>query len=803
MSCTKTVLSTLLIGLLSACGGGGGGVGSDSYSIEGFAAKGTLKFATVEVYKLDTNANETLVKSTETLADGTYKITGLSSTAGQKYIIKIKPNSRTIHVDELLSEQVLPTTFVMTALTQTDASTTTASVTPFSHMVVEAAKKASGGLNDTNIKKAQSTVTEMLGFDPTSIPKNDGASVEAQKLSILLTAVSQMAKDNALNCGTTPSEKTECVVKRLGEAATTSSLKMESTVAGTTVNVSSKLAAAVNTTLAADPSKPSAILAQAINKLNCTTNCTPAVAQDATTTSAIQKVKTVFDEIRTDLTTMFSSDGVTNTSKGKANLQAFKFQQTFEGVKISTDQIVKDFDAVQSGITLYNNYKTVTGSSVTFNSKYGDFAYTSGLSNPYLYSSVACSLYQTKPIINTTVPLATANGNNANFIGCSARYSYTAVTNRATGDTTYEHYRHSFVMTPKVSGSFDYETFASKVTTSCPLNATTCTSVTQVLQKDANGNNVIHTGSINPAVKNSAGLITYSMSGDVAPGFNLVPYVAGTVGYQPVVLVRNDGKDTWNLDIQANEDPTTLELTKLTLSGSIASYNGVGFKLSEIAINKGSFIDQSTYSGVLDLSFSAGSGSNTSTLSGVLTAGTPVTDKSKNKTIPSKINFTGTLSNSTGGTAVNFLQGAIDLEIKNYDKYDVRYAQSITNTPIQSIAFTGSVTAPDQPKLEIVLSTEGKAFNLEDTAQSAQLAYNRYKDSVKNRTVTISVTNSATAYAKSVSVIEATSGLSISFVDSDKTAIVKANGVEIGTWDLSSGLMTFKDGSVVSLDIKV
>jgi hypothetical protein len=143
------------------------------------------------------------------------------------------------------------------------------------------------------------------------------------------------------------------------------------------------------------------------------------------------------------------------------------------------------------------------------------------------------------------------------------------------------------------------------------------------------------------------------------------------------------------------------------------------------------------------------------------------------------------------------------LQIKNYDKYDVRYAQSITNTPIQSIAFTGSVTAPDQPKLEIVLSTEVKAFNLEDTAQSAQLAYNRYKDSVKNRTVTISVTNSATAYAKSVSVIEATSGLSISFVDSDKTAIVKANGAEIGTWDLSSGLMTFKDGSVVSLDIKV
>jgi len=51
--------------------------------------------------------------------------------------------------------------------------------------------------------------------------------------------------------------------------------------------------------------------------------------------------------------------------------------------------------------------------------------------------------------------------------------------------------------------------------------------------------------------------------------------------------------------------------------------------------------------------------------------------------------------------------------------------------------------------------------------------------------------------------IESTSGLSISFLDSDTTASVKVNGVEIGTWDLSSGLVTFKDGSVVSLDINV
>jgi hypothetical protein len=178
-------------------------------------------------------------KDLESLTDA---ISDLISTTGQRYIIKIKVNARTVHDDETTTNKILPSTFEMTAITQTDGTTTTTSVTPFSHMIVEAARKATGGLSDANnISKAQSTVTEILGFNPTSIAKNDGLSVEAQKLFILLTAVSQMAKDNTLNCGATPGDKTECVVKKLGEAATTTSLKMEATISGNTVNISNKL----------------------------------------------------------------------------------------------------------------------------------------------------------------------------------------------------------------------------------------------------------------------------------------------------------------------------------------------------------------------------------------------------------------------------------------------------------------------------------------------------------------------------------------------------------------------------------
>ena len=817
----KSVLLLVVLSIttfLTACGGGGesnsgasiiGTPNNQTYMIEGFAAKGTLKYATVELYRLDSKGSETLVYTVETRADGTYKIYDLISTAGQKYIIKIRSNVRTIHDDETTNNKLLPSTFEMSAITQTDSITTTASVTPFSNMIVEAARKAAGGLSDANnISKAQSTVTEMLGFNPTIISKNDGVSVEAQKMSILLTAVSQMAKDNSLNCGATPGERTACVVKKLGEAATTTSLKMEATIEGTKVNVANKLATAVNTTIANNPSLESAIVAQAISKLSCTANCSPAVAQDTTTVSDIGKVKAVFDEIRTDLKNMFSSDGVTSSSKGKANLQAFKFQQSFESVKLSTDQVDKDFAAIQAGIDLYNNYKNQAGSPVTANLNYGDFSYTSGL-NAYSYASLVCTLYQTEPIPNTTSTAATVNGKNANYVGCSSIFSWTITPNNLAKTNAYESYRRSFVLVPSASGSFTYKMFSRKITYNCPFTATTCTtSVTEFLGNDARGNNMTysgaHQGSINPSTRNSNGVTSYTLSGDLAPGFQYTPKTTGAANYVPVSLARNDGKDSWNLNIQATENLTTTEITKLVLSGNVSSFNGVGTKISEIAINNGSNIDRLNYSGLLDLSFSATSGTTTSSLSGVLKAGTPVTDKSGNRTIPSKINFTGTFSNAvSGGIPINFLQGAIDVEIKNYNTYDVRFVESLTNTPTQVITFTGSVTAPDQPKLEILLSTTGKSFNLQDTAMAAELAYNRYSGDVKNRTVTISLTRTSTTSAKRVSLIESTSGLSISFLDSDSTALVKVNGVEIGTWDLSSGLVTFKDGSVVSLDINV
>jgi hypothetical protein len=261
------------VSLFVACGGGGepGSLTAASYSLEGFAAKGTLKFATVEVYRLDSNGNQTLVKSGETLDDGTYKISDVGVTAGQKYIIKIKPNSRTIHVDELLGNQILPADFVMTAFAQTDSATTTASVTPFSHMIVEAAKNAQGGLTAANISQAQRTIIELLGFNPITLARNDGISKDELILKVLLTAVSQMAKDGAFGCTSgAAADKTKCVINALAAATSSTSLKLETSLGSQTFNVSCVISNAISKTLQDSKfQSQSTLLAQVLNKFNC------------------------------------------------------------------------------------------------------------------------------------------------------------------------------------------------------------------------------------------------------------------------------------------------------------------------------------------------------------------------------------------------------------------------------------------------------------------------------------------------------------------------------------------------------
>jgi hypothetical protein len=138
-------------------------------------------------------------------------------------------------------------------------------------MMVEAAKNAQGGLTAANISQAQITITELLGFNPITVAKNDGVSNDAKKLIVLLTAVSQMAKDGAFGCtsGAAP-DKTKCVINALAAGTSSTSLKLETRLGSQTFIVSCVIATAISKTLQdAKFQSQSPLLAQVLNKFNC------------------------------------------------------------------------------------------------------------------------------------------------------------------------------------------------------------------------------------------------------------------------------------------------------------------------------------------------------------------------------------------------------------------------------------------------------------------------------------------------------------------------------------------------------
>lgn len=798
---TKSALALTVV-MLAACGGGGGTAGQ-TFSLEGFAAKGTLKFAKVEVYTLDVNGKESTnpVKTGETTETGTYRIPDVGTIAGQQYIIKIKPNSRTKHIDEISGEQTLPSDFILTALTTTDNTTTSVGITPFSHMVVEAAKKADGGLISSNIAKAQSTVTELLGFNPASITSNDGSTEDAKKLKVMLKAVAQMAHDGAMGCNIAvdAGAKTRCVTDAMAAAATTTSLKLSTKNANNqAVDVSSAFASAIKATLVSDTTLSSDAMKQALAKLECTDNCTTAAPVNNTAKTAIAKVKEVVNEIRTDLNTMFSKGGATSTSKGKVNAQAFLFKQSVESVKLDVDHKIKDLKAITMGIQHFIDYKNGVTSNTSISSNYGQLAFFFNI-NPGSVNAVGCTLFKADPINSSVLP---KDASEANFIGCSARYARTATIDSAKQQTIFVDYRHGFTLTPDANDSskFTYRTNASTQAWNCPGTNTfalACTSakVTKSLQGDP-----FYTGT----VTYKAG--TFLLAGDLAPGFQTKRNNNGGYDANSVSLLRDLGKDEWNLAVVNTQNIDGKN--NLTLSGVLTSLDGNGNKLTELQLKQGSNLDEVTMTGKLDLSFSSFGSDNTAFLSGSLTADQPVIDSSKTVTMPTRLVFKGSLSNQKAGTsAVEFLAGSAEIFLKDYAKFDATKPDSASNSGTVEFTFKGSVVAPEQPKLELVFTTSGQVHDFQNTAKSASLSYNRWVGTSNTRAVIFTISRTpataTTAEVKTASITEATSGMSMAITEGAKTAEVKVNGSIIGSLNLDTGLLSFTDGSIVSLDIQL
>ncbi|MEI7496922.1 MAG: hypothetical protein WCK66_11660 [Betaproteobacteria bacterium] len=223
---------TLLIGAISACGGGsngcsvlgaalGSGVSSscnaantteltpvtpiaNQVDLYGSFGKGLLASAQVQAYELIDGKLVSLGPKTSTATDGSYIIRGLRST-NNPVVVEMSTTDTTTMLDETLplvngkfqnaANAPAPGTKIRTAVLSLQYSTVLAG-SPLTEMAVSAAQ-STGTFNAESLGAGKAILQQMVGFDPFTtavVDANAAMSANQQKLMVLMTAMMQDAK---------------------------------------------------------------------------------------------------------------------------------------------------------------------------------------------------------------------------------------------------------------------------------------------------------------------------------------------------------------------------------------------------------------------------------------------------------------------------------------------------------------------------------------------------------------------------------------------------------------------------------
>jgi len=786
-----TLLATLAVaGFVTACGGDGGDGGttpttsSSPVVLSGVAAKGALQHALISVHPIKADGTPDLTKtlsSVESDADGKYTLPSFEGVRGTPYLVRVTAIAgKTTTLDEITGQSVsLPADFSLRSLVvapSTGTTTITSNVTPFTELAAAAAAGATGGITAANATTALSNVRQLLGFDATVVTPTtiqNATTPEQQALAVMLTAVAKLANDGALGCASTDlGARTKCVVDALAASASISSTN-PGTVGG--VNVAEKLVAAaqavVNTPeLVGDANISEGTIAGVVGKLEG--DGKPAPAGNVT---AIAAATQLFTGIRSDFQALFSKGGATSIAKGAVNQEAFKFREAMESVQAPAELVVKDTGAILAGIDMYNDFMYGTGAMSRSRGEEG--------SAP----AVSCSLYTTA----ANDVLATSK-DNAKFIGCTANYTVTVT--YANNVFTTTRWRHGFSIEPKTDGTFAYSTRARR-TTSCQPSP--CANpVNESLAGP-------FTGTATPTLSTDKRITAFTLVGDLAAAFE----TGGTA------LV--DAKTT--VDLSGTRTIAANNMSSTTFKGTAKSYDAAGALLGTLDVKSGStseipvswdandnLVARGAPTAVADAGGDLATASvdlvwttGNSEFAGTLALTDSAWDKTQTSHIPTKATLTGSLRNISNGTTSEFLAGSLTAAITGYANYTATANDSATNNFNTSLTFTGSVTAPTRPKLELTLSSSMASH--EDGPATVTLSYRSIVNGTPKQQIGAVATRQANG-KYSTKLTEAASNLSMTWGPDAKEADLYVNNTEV-VGKFKDLTLTFTDGTFISLDI--
>ncbi|MEK8026981.1 hypothetical protein [Pseudaquabacterium rugosum] len=810
--------------LLTACGGGSGdgsngsgGNGSGSgntggkVTLTGVVAKGLTDNADVAVYAVDATTGQPAATALATAAptsSGRYTLE-FAYSSGAVYVVRAagRSDATTTHRDEVSgTNQSLPSAFLMRAALRPIGSTDLAmeaSITPYSEMAVSAATRASGALTATNVAQGRATVSQLLGFDPQTTRATTVATAtttDERRLAVMLTAVSELAAEGALGCGTAPAggERTTCVVQALSAASSTSTMALTN---GTT-NVAAELDAALQTVLA-DPALVGDVspgeLAVANENLGCTgaaCNVTT-VNVDNAVDSAITSAKALIANLKTDLLSMFSQGGATSTATGVVNQQAYQFRTASEGVHVPLRTMVTDSGAMLMGIDLYNDWMAGRTTNANRTRGDGDLVANDGA---WDYSSMVvpagCTLFA-----DTGFTTAVTAGQTPVGIGCGARHYFT----RSTGFTNVcTQWRHMFQMTPNADGSFSWRSRAQKRTyAGCGSTYTT---------ENPQGSTLYFNGTLAPTLSATYGTIRgFSLSGELPAAWDddtLVGY-RHTLAMNGTVTDGSGGTSTHALTgtLTAYDSTGTVTATVTLKDGSQivfgpAYQNAAG---EEVGPAYAGAVTAGTRAHALALDLMATVG--TAEMEGTLALGDVVWDASNRALRPT----TGSLSLAlrtiaSGGARTEFMKGTLSGSISGWRSFNDSLTESTANHYTVTTTFTGNITASARPTLRMIAAASVQADgrnNGDGTLLSSSLQYVTLSNGNAVRTVNFTPTyDGATRKVTQTLITETGSDLRMTLLPGADTAdLLNGAGTVIGRYSRDDSRMSFTNGDFVSLDI--
>ena len=174
-----------------------------------------------------------------------------------------------------------------------------------------------------------------------------------------------------------------------------------------------------------------------------------------------------------------------------------------------------------------------------------------------------------------------------------------------------------------------------------------------------------------------------------------------------------------------------------------------------------------------------------------------VWDASGTSLVPTKVTLAGSFRNIAAGQAAEFLSGSLNATMTGYDGYDATANDTADNHYTVGLAFTGKVTAPGRPVLELTASSSLKSHEEDVSAVSLQ-----YRSVVAGspRTV-VSVTGSRGSNGTmNFALSEAASSLSLTWADGASTGNLMQGSTLVGTIDENTRMLTFTNNEFISLD---